>query len=111
MTDDELSLDDIDELLATPEPKLISVKVKLPGFKPPPQTSTFILWGEKENRCASRGCSAPTYVQLKGVPYCTIHIIQIMGDMLDNQINHYPNRSPEVERVLNVHLQELINLS
>ena len=33
-------------------------------------------------RCASRGCSSPTFFKLQGIPYCMIHCLRTMNDML-----------------------------
>lgn len=30
---------------------------------------------ESTSRCASRGCSSPTWYKLRGVPYCSTHLI------------------------------------
>lgn len=32
--------------------------------------------------CASRGCSSPTHFKLQGVPYCMIHVVWKLNDML-----------------------------
>lgn len=37
---------------------------------------------ETYKRCASRGCGVQTYYKLQGVPYCTVHTIRKMNDML-----------------------------
>ena len=49
------------------------------------QTSKFVRWFDKELRCASRGCRSPTYCKLEGVPYCTMHIIHHMDQMLNER--------------------------
>src|SRR5687768_8718268 len=33
-------------------------------------------------RCASRGCSSPTWCKLFGVPYCQVHVDWIMNEIL-----------------------------
>jgi hypothetical protein len=63
-----LSLEQISELL---------------GPKPRESTQVGPLrWFDKEMRCASRGCSSPTYVKLQNVPRCMIHAVNEMNLML-----------------------------
>lgn len=33
-------------------------------------------------RCASRGCGSPTHFKLNDIPYCMIHCLRRMNDML-----------------------------
>lgn len=46
-----------------------------------------IRFYDKEMRCASRGCSSPTYIKLDGIEYCMMHIIlkcnELLGDTND----------------------------
>lgn len=35
-----------------------------------------------EMGCSSRGCGSPTYLKLKGVPYCYAHIIRKANELL-----------------------------
>jgi len=37
---------------------------------------------EREMRCASRGCGSSTYFKLQGIPYCMIHCLRLMNEML-----------------------------
>lgn len=37
---------------------------------------------ENEMRCASRGCGSPTYLQLNGIPRCSVHAMKLMNEML-----------------------------
>jgi hypothetical protein len=37
---------------------------------------------DNEMRCASRGCSSPTYYKFQGIPYCSTHLVRIMNEML-----------------------------
>lgn len=97
---DELTLDEILELQKEPDP---TVKSKSEPKPPPIQTSRYLKWTEKNLRCASRGCGASAHITIKGVPYCVIHTIHILTDLLDEQINHYPNRSTIHEALLKAH--------
>jgi len=47
----------------------------------PPQEGPF-RWYDSEFRCASRGCGSPTRYKLQGIPYCSVHLINKMNDML-----------------------------
>src|SRR5262245_39516710 len=66
---DELTDDFVDDLL-----------------KPDP-----IQWFDTEMRCAERGCSAPTYIKLEGIPRCIMHTIYRCNELLkrggDNDSN------------------------
>lgn len=42
-----------------------------------------LRWYDKEMRCASKGCSAPTYMRLQGIQYCWVHAIRKMNVMLN----------------------------
>jgi hypothetical protein len=37
---------------------------------------------DNEMRCASRGCRSPTHFKVKGIPYCMIHAMRKLNDML-----------------------------
>lgn len=37
---------------------------------------------ERNMRCASRGCASPTYHKVQGVPYCMIHCMGRLNNML-----------------------------
>jgi hypothetical protein len=41
-----------------------------------------LRWYDKEMRCASRGCSSPTYCKVQGIPYCTMHSLRRLNEML-----------------------------
>lgn len=56
-------------------------------FPRPEQTSKFVRWYDVGMRCASRGCSSPTYVKLKGVPYCMKHMIHNMDKLLNEMVS------------------------
>lgn len=49
----------------------------------PEQTSKYVRWFDKEMRCASKGCSSPTYIKVEGVPYCMMHTIRKLTEILD----------------------------
>ena len=51
---------------------------------PPPKQFGPLRWFDKEMRCASRGCSSPTVLQLEGTPRCSVHALRIMNEMLTN---------------------------
>ena len=37
---------------------------------------------EREMRCASRGCGSSTFFKLQHTPYCMIHLLRRMNQML-----------------------------
>lgn len=41
-----------------------------------------IRFFDKEMRCASRGCSSPTYIKIEGIPLCMMHTILRANEML-----------------------------
>lgn len=41
-----------------------------------------IKWYDKEMRCASRGCSSPTYIKFLGIPKCTTHILKLANELM-----------------------------
>lgn len=47
----------------------------------PPQHGP-LRWYDTSYRCASRGCGSPTRYKLNGVPYCSVHVIRKMNDMI-----------------------------
>lgn len=47
----------------------------------PPQVGPIKRYDETM-RCASRGCSAPTYLRLRGVPRCVPHIIRLANELM-----------------------------
>jgi len=44
-----------------------------------------LRWFDAEMRCASRGCSSPTYSKVNGIPRCYIHALNELNDMLVGQ--------------------------
>jgi hypothetical protein len=98
---DELSLDFIDELLADPK-----TKTEEPKRYPPPEfTSTYVKTGSKFDRCIHRGCGAPSYILVKDEPYCTVHTIHVLANLLDEKINHFPGSVPKIEKILEAYLE------
>jgi hypothetical protein len=49
---------------------------------PIPQQMGPLRRTDNEMRCASRGCSSPTYYKFQGIPYCSTHVMRIMNEML-----------------------------
>lgn len=47
----------------------------------PEQYGPFRFY-DTETRCASRGCGSPTRYKLQGIPYCSVHVIRKMNEML-----------------------------
>lgn len=37
---------------------------------------------DKEHRCATKGCSSPTYYKIEGVPRCSAHALIILNDLV-----------------------------
>lgn len=97
---DELSLDFIDELLADPKTQTDPKKyARLPEY-----TSTYIKSSPVGMRCTHRGCGFPTYILVKEEPFCTIHAIELLGNLLDEKINHYPESVPKIEKILEAYM-------
>jgi hypothetical protein len=55
-----------------------------PNWLPAPEQFGPLRWYDKVFRCASRGCSSPTYCKLSGVPYCFMHCLKKMNELLLN---------------------------
>ena len=49
---------------------------------PAPEQHGPLRWVDSTLRCASRGCGSPTNCKLKGIPYCLMHTLGKMNDML-----------------------------
>lgn len=49
---------------------------------PIPEQFGPLRWHDETKRCASRGCASPTYCSVMMVPYCTMHALRKMNDML-----------------------------
>lgn len=47
----------------------------------PPQYGPLIYY-EREHRCASRGCGSPTHYKVRGIPYCSIHALRKLNEMV-----------------------------
>jgi hypothetical protein len=95
MSEEELSLDFIEELLAERDTAL-----GRPTYQVPQQTSEYVKSLPQEARCMFLQCGAPTHIRIKDQPYCTVHAIHYMGDLLDEKINHYSGRSPALETIM-----------
>lgn len=50
---------------------------------------------DTQGRCASRGCSSPTHMKVKGIYYCSMHTMIKLNDML---IEAGIDNRPEDER-------------
>lgn len=96
MSEDELTLDFIEDLLKTPDPTSKSSKT----YQIPEQTSTYVKSVAQADKCVYNGCGAPTYIRVKEKPYCTVHAIYYMGDLLDEKINHHNGLSPSLEQTM-----------
>jgi len=72
-----LPLDKIRELLAD-EKRIETTGRKFP---PPPQYGPLRHF-DKEMTCASRGCSSPTYHKVNGIPYCMIHALRELNEIV-----------------------------
>jgi hypothetical protein len=62
-----LTLDEISELLKPTER---------------PEQNGRIRWYDREMRCASRGCSSPTYIKLDGIQLCPMHTLHKCNELL-----------------------------
>ena len=63
----------VDELLAESE--------NTARFEPPAQYGPLRQY-ENYGRCASRGCSSPTFFKVRGVHRCMIHALRELNEML-----------------------------
>lgn len=88
---DDLSDDLLLELLDETSPAFI-----------PEQTSNYVRWLDKEMRCASRGCGSSTYCKVQGVPYCMMHTIRKLTELLDNMIPPPSSPPPPPPKYLNL---------
>jgi len=68
-----LNLSSIEDLLAETESE---------NDYPIPEQFGPMRQYDNEMRCASRGCGSSTFHKLQGVPYCMIHIMRKMNEML-----------------------------
>jgi hypothetical protein len=100
MTDEELTLDFIEELLAERDTALGK-----PTYVVPQQTSEYVKTTPQEARCIMLQCGAPTHIRIKDQPYCTVHAIHYMGELLDEKINHYSGRSPHLEQIMSAYVR------
>lgn len=76
----DLDLSSILEILDAPEP----TESKHKYYAPPDQVGP-LRWVDKDMRCASRGCSSPTTCKVQGVPYCLMHALRRLNEMLVEQ--------------------------
>src|SRR6266404_8972700 len=70
-----LSMDDIATLLA---PKSKTAQAQLPHARP--LQAGLLRWMDESNRCASRGCASPTFIRVRGIPYCTSHALNCINE-------------------------------
>lgn len=69
-----ISEDEFNEAANEPEPAS--------GPYPIPEQFGPLRHWDATLRCASRGCASPTHYKLQGIPYCYIHCLRKMNDML-----------------------------
>jgi len=100
MSEEELSLDFIEELLSERDTAL-----SRPTYQTPQQTSEYVKTVSDEGRCIFLSCGAPTYFRIKEQPYCTVHAIHYMGNLLDEKINHYSGLTPYLEQVMKAYVR------
>lgn len=41
---------------------------------------------DEKLRCASRNCSSPTYIKIKGIPYCMMHSLRELNEIIVNMM-------------------------
>lgn len=95
MMEEELSLEFVEELLGERDTPLTK-----PTYQAPEQTSEYVKTVPQEGRCVFLQCGAPTYFHIVDQPYCTVHAIHYMGNLLDEKINHYGGLTPTLEQVM-----------
>lgn len=93
--EEELSLDFIEELLQERDST-----ISKPTYQVPQQTSEYVKTVSQEARCVFLSCGAPTYFRIVDQPYCTVHAIHYMGNVLDEKINHYSGLTPYHEQIM-----------
>lgn len=96
MEEEELTLDFVEDLLKQPDSTSKSSKT----YQIPEQTSAYVKSVLQSAHCVFMGCGAPTYIRIKEQPYCTVHAIHYMGNLLDEKINHYGSLSPQLEQIM-----------
>ena len=70
-----MELDFLQELLDTNE------EVSTTRYPIPEQYGPLRQF-DREMRCASRGCSSPTFFKVQNIPYCMIHSLRTLNEML-----------------------------
>lgn len=61
--------------------ELLAESTQTAMFEPPKQHGPLRQF-DNYYRCASRGCSSPTFFKVKGIPRCMIHALRELNDML-----------------------------
>jgi len=56
---------------------------KIASYAAPQQTSRFLRYSDKMERCAKRRCGSPTPYKVRGVPYCSSHALSVLDDLLN----------------------------
>jgi len=68
----ELTLEETQALLATPEPQ----------YAPSPIQEGPLRFFDNEMLCTSRRCGSPTWIKVKGMPLCIAHALRELNQML-----------------------------
>lgn len=74
-------LDFLEGLLNEPTPADDDDAFLVKLYKVPEQKGPVRFY-DNTLRCASRGCASPTHFKVQGVPYCMIHVVWKLNDML-----------------------------
>lgn len=74
-----MEIDFLQELLEEGVDETLEYINKL--YAPIPQNGPLRFF-DTQHRCASRGCSSPTYYKLQGISYCQKHAMFKMNEML-----------------------------
>lgn len=45
-----------------------------------------LKWAEDTKPCCSRGCTSPTFIRVRGIPYCTSHALNVLNAIILDEI-------------------------
>src|SRR3954454_18051305 len=45
-----------------------------------------LRWYDVTEPCASRGCTSPTYIRIRGISYCTSHALNMLNQIIIQEL-------------------------
>jgi len=45
-----------------------------------------LKWYDTTQPCASRGCTSPTYIKIRGISYCTTHALNMLNQIIIQEL-------------------------